>query len=243
MSTYAVSDLHGHLDIYNQINSFIKPEDNVICLGDCSDRGPQPWETLKAALTNPQWTYIMGNHDHMLAAAMYEYLGDDRWMRMGYDMPIALLAFNGGMDTLQGWIDDGADLKWAHHLEKLPYSLNMVNDSNISIFLSHAGWTPNGKSEPSEYDLIWDRHHFKNPWPNQKMFSNWLMVHGHTPCEYLADELTDGYHIWSINDGAIWYADTHKVDIDMCTYKTKAALLLDLDTFDEHIFIIEDNSQ
>lgn len=36
MSMYVCSDLHGMYDIYEQILDYIKPEDKVICLGDCA---------------------------------------------------------------------------------------------------------------------------------------------------------------------------------------------------------------
>lgn len=39
MSIYAVSDLHGCLDIYYKIKKLLKSEDKVYCLGDCGDRG------------------------------------------------------------------------------------------------------------------------------------------------------------------------------------------------------------
>lgn len=53
MAIYAVSDLHGRFDLYKQICDFLKPEDEVICLGDCGDRGPQSWETITAVYENP----------------------------------------------------------------------------------------------------------------------------------------------------------------------------------------------
>lgn len=87
MSIYAVSDLHGYLDLYKQIKAFLKPEDKVIFLGDAGDRGPQPWETIKAIAADPQWTYLMGNHEHMLAGAMCEYLEDIRTERFLKEYP------------------------------------------------------------------------------------------------------------------------------------------------------------
>ena len=41
MSVYAVSDLHGQLELYFKIKDFLKPEDYVYCLGDCGDRGKE----------------------------------------------------------------------------------------------------------------------------------------------------------------------------------------------------------
>ena len=43
MAVYAVSDLHGCLEAYKTIKRILRPDDIVYCLGDCGDRGPQPW--------------------------------------------------------------------------------------------------------------------------------------------------------------------------------------------------------
>lgn len=42
MATYACSDLHGRLDLLEQIQSFLKSDDRVYFLGDAGDRGPDP---------------------------------------------------------------------------------------------------------------------------------------------------------------------------------------------------------
>jgi predicted phosphodiesterase len=61
MSVYAVSDMHGCIDAYWKIKNYINPEDTVYCLGDCGDRGPESWNTIKMVLTDPQFIYIKGN--------------------------------------------------------------------------------------------------------------------------------------------------------------------------------------
>lgn len=53
MTYWAVSDIHGYYSFYTQIKDLITPEDKVICLGDCIDRGPSSWKTLKAVLSDP----------------------------------------------------------------------------------------------------------------------------------------------------------------------------------------------
>ena len=77
MSNFAVSDLHGHLKLYNKIKKFLKPEDTVYCLGDCGDRGPDAWETIKAVAKDEQFIYLKGNHEDMLVKAALERLNPD----------------------------------------------------------------------------------------------------------------------------------------------------------------------
>ena len=68
--TFAVADLHGMLNLYQQIKNFIKPEDKVYYLGDMGDRGTDCWETVKAIMNDSQFKVIMGNHEDMLIKSM-----------------------------------------------------------------------------------------------------------------------------------------------------------------------------
>lgn len=235
MSVYAVSDLHGHIELYNMIKDFLKPEDKVICLGDCGDRGPQPWKTIKAVAADPQWEYLLGNHEQMLAGAMCEYLGDLKLLNrfaIEYEQiadGMGILSMvNGGEPTLHGWIADGADPKWVNFFFNLPPTRNYINVEGVDIKLSHAGYTPDGWTRSTD-DLIWNREHLTDKWP--KGFDNTLIIHGHTPCFCFKG--------WK-RDGAVWYCGGHKIDIDQGTYDSKQALLFDLDTYDEHIFQLEE---
>jgi hypothetical protein len=235
MSRYAVSDLHGMLGLYQEIKKFIKKGDVVYCLGDCGDRGPQPWETLKAVVANPQFVLLKGNHEAMLADAMKEVSQTCNELDL-YAPKANLLIQNGGFDTLDGWIDDGADLSWISYLNNLPTHLELENEQGIKILLSHAGYTP-GKELSEDKDLIWGRVHFYNVWPEGHKLE--LVIHGHTPNQLLWKDLQRAYgkaEPWE--NGAYWYADGHKVCLDCGSFQSKQTVLFDLDTFDEHIFSI-----
>lgn len=233
MSVYAVGDLHGMLDLYKQIKAFLKPEDKVYCLGDCGDRGPQPWETIKAIATDPQFIYIKGNHEDMLVNAMDEYLnghsGDSLY----------LLARNGGLRTFNDWVADGAKPIWQNYLKNLPIHLRYRNSQGYNIELSHAGFTPG--TFPKDNDLIWDRDHFYD----DPLIYNTISVHGHTPIQLMIEGCPDlikwfGADEDSYESGAFWYCKAHKVNIDTGAYATGQIVLLDLDTFDEHIFSVKE---
>lgn len=234
MSVYAISDLHGRIDLYKEVKNFLKPDDKVYCLGDCGDRGPAPWETIKTIAADKQFIYIKGNHEDMLIKAMKEYIDE-----MGCGDEFSLLCYNGGMDTFNGWIEDSANSGWYHYLKRLPSYLEYKNTNGFTIALCHAGFTP-GMQIPNNEDLIWSRDHFYEHAIENKI----ICVHGHTPIPLMIDgwkgvlKRTFGAEEDTYTDGAFWYCNNHKVNIDCGSYATGKTLLLDLDTFDEHIFTI-----
>lgn len=226
MSIYAFSDLHGHLDLYKQIKEYVKPEDTLYCLGDCGDRGPQPWETIKAVLRDPQVTYLKGNHEDMLVAAAREALHED--MCCSYRQRV--LANNGGMPTLEGLLAEEKVGMWIAELKKLPTNTLYINSSNKKILMSHAGFTWDG-SLPEEEGLLWDRNHIWDSWQKN---SPYIMLHGHTPWQHIVREL----RLESPVDKPLWYNHGQKCCIDNWTYRTKSVFLLNLDTFESKMFTI-----
>ena len=226
MARYAFSDLHGRLDIFKKICNFIKPEDELYCLGDCGDRGPHSWETIKAVLTHPQVvTYLKGNHEDMLVKA---YLNNKK-----YDMntdDYYLLCYNGGVDTYMGlMMEQEMAMSWVSKLKTLPTIASIMNENGKLVIMSHAGYTPGGEI-PSPEDIIWNRDHFYEPWPEG--FDDTVIVHGHTPISYLKE---DGIIKFQKGVGDILaYDDGHKIDIDTGAVHTGVAVLLNLDTFEIH---------
>lgn len=234
MAYYTISDLHGHYDLYEAVKNFISPHDKVICLGDCGDRGPRSWETIKAVYYDPQWIYLMGNHEHMLLYAIMQYYKGQRGEIYNPSLispythnPTALLQSNGGYSTFLGWMRDGENYSWIDRLAELPTYYHYVSENKVDIYLSHAGFTPNTSTIPDQWELVWNRNHFTDEWPDGK--ENTLIIHGHTPCEYLKAD-------WVVSDGAYQYAGDHKIDIDMGTAWNGATCLLNLDTLEEIIF-------
>lgn len=238
MATYACSDLHGMMELYKQIKAFLKPEDKVYFLGDAGDRGPQSWELIKTIASDEQFIYMQGNHENMLTSAMREY------MDYGYSgEELHLLGYNGGYLTFEGWLAEPEEIKkaWYSYLLKRPVFQEYVNTDGLRIMMTHAGFTPCYDSEdniciPDDEDCIWDRHHFLDPWPVET--ENVIIVHGHTPIPYLVKRIC-----WSdtkVEPGAFWYSGNHKVDIDNGCFATGVTCLLNLDTFDEEIFMTAD---
>ena len=164
----------------------------------------------------------MGNHEDMLLDTMRKYNKYGNTRTQEY----RLLKNNGGAITFENWLEEPEEdrPRWYEKLRELPITAEYVNVNKITVKMSHAGFTPNRFN--NRESLIWSRSHFSDYFD----VDNMVIVHGHTPVEFIDDEF---------NEGALWYADDQKVDIDNAAFHYGRCVVLDLDTFDEHIFKIE----
>lgn len=226
MSTYAVSDMHGCINIYNQIKNFITPEDIVICLGDCGDRGPEGWKTIKLVMSDPQFIYLKGNHEDMTVKAMKEYMRYDV-----YGMNCRLSFQNGGQSTLEGWIAEGADPHWCARLRDLPINHIYTRQDGKTVLLNHSG----ADEFCSEKDQIWNRDHF---WSYDSDCD--FTVHGHTPIPFIIDEMdlisaitnrNNNTYEWDFGN-PYFYCNRRKICIDNGVFFSGKTVLLNLDTFE-----------
>lgn len=226
MSVYALSDLHGHLDLYKKIKDFLQPEDRVYFLGDAIDRGPQSLELAKAIYDDPQFIYLKGNHEDMLVETAINFYKDDTsW---DYKFGLQMLMSNGGGTTWDSLIaEEDNGRSFIYKLKNLDTEAIYYNTEGKEIHLCHAGFTP-GRSK----NLLWDRKHFNDSLDH--VDDNYVIVHGHTPVAYQR-----GYESWSEARNDLtpnFYADGHKINIDMGVYGTNVCCLLDLDTFEYCLF-------
>ena len=230
MAVYACSDLHGMLHFYRAIKDMLEPEDKVYFLGDAGARGPHPWECIKTNLEDPQFIYIKGNHEDMLVKALGR----------GYGRDYNLLRSNGGKDTYHQCLEEPDWADWRSKMRDLPTKATYVNTQGETVYLSHAGFTPwaeEGKLGMIwDEDLIWDRDHFLDKWPEDEMFQKAIIVHGHTPIPFLLEEIDPACRMGEIEPGALWYAGGKKCCIDCGAVFTGYCVLLNLDTWDEEIF-------
>lgn len=225
MGAYAVSDMHGCADVYHRIKKIIKPEDTVYCLGDCGDRGKKPWETIKLVATDPQFVYIKGNHEDMLVKAAREAMDGSYGCSKQ-----RLLASNGGFETLTELLYEDRPEIWISMLAKLPTHTTYTNENGQKFFLCHAGcslWADEPEVIPDDYDLIWDRVHYISK--KSDLMSDTIVVHGHTPIVYLAEDI-------GVEEPDEWipltYCDGKKICIDQGTVFSGHSILLNLDTLE-----------
>lgn len=240
--TYAVSDLHGRYDLWEQVKNFLQPEDTLYVIGDCADRGPDGFEIIKEVYEDPRCVYIKGNHEDLFVQAMQ----GDR----------ALHDCNGGRKTYEIWrYNYGMDKSWIKKLDELPVRAIYVNAQGQTVDITHAGYTPGHYHNPNiddrdnipdDYQLVWDRDHLDDQW--EEGFDDVIVIHGHTPIPYMDHYLGPWTcQRWGIEPpshvkGAYWYCKSetdqkcHKVDIDHGAFFTGICVLMDLDTWEETVF-------
>lgn len=223
MSIYAFADLHGNGLLWDQIKAFLKPEDKAYFLGDAIDRGPDGWRIMNEILADERITYIKGNHEDML----YQ----DIIRPNNYDV-IAIHYQNGGKQTLRDLWDmsDEQRMELKKTIFYLPTYVVYKNNDGINIFLSHSG----GTDIKDNHDLIWNRD-VMAPIPAEYD----LVVHGHTPIPLIIKSRPNYFSENSWENGAFWYQNDKKVCLDCGAIWTNQTVLLNLDTFDEEIFIVE----
>lgn len=231
MSVYAVADLHGRYDLFQMIKNFIGPKDKVYVLGDCGDRGKDGWKIITEVYENPQFVYLKGNHEQMLVAAMR---GDKD-----------LCFYNGGKATYQDWKYGAGqhNMAWATKLDKLPLEQVYINKDGKRVVMCHSGYTPHLDQYLWKDNYLWDRDHFNDMWDMD--YVDTFMIHGHTPIPYMDEYLYPYKREGEVAPGALWYSPDdknifHKCNIDCGAVFTGCTTLLNLDTFEQQVFMAED---
>lgn len=200
MRTYAIGDIHGHLDKLEAAHRLIAADRAltgdaaapVVHIGDLVDRGPDSRGVidflLRGSESGAPWITIKGNHDRMFA----DFLGDPdnhdpglraniHWIgpNLGGDRTLASYGVEGVGERLLFDLHEAAlaAVPAAHlaFLRGLPTS----HERGGALFV-HAGIRPGlPLSEQSEDDLLWIRGEFLHDLGDHGS----LVVHGHTPVE------------------------------------------------------------
>ncbi|WP_417597929.1 metallophosphoesterase [Pararhodobacter oceanensis] len=238
MRSYAIGDIHGHLDLLHLAHKRIEAdrartgdaEAPVLHLGDLVDRGPNSRgviETLLAGqIAGKPWIVLRGNHDTMFARFPDGYR--DPVLREGLDY---LHQNIGGSTTLAEY---GIDLSEGRPIadiqtearKKIPNEhRSFLLDAPLyhrrgPVLYVHAGIRPERPLQnQTEADLCWIRkpfHDYTDPHP-------WLVIHGHTP---VPEPRHYGNRV-NIDSGAAFGGPLTAIVVESTTHDTEVYLLTD----------------
>lgn len=248
VSTYCCADLHGCRWAWEAIKNVLKPNDTLYFLGDAIDRGDDGWAIMKELLNDPRVIYIKGNHEDLMLQA----IGNSSMQTFNpeayyADEAMYIWYTNEGKPTHDAYLADPDRFKVIRQVRKLPYAAVYHNTNNEIVYLTHAGCNVHNFDKLTEEEALWDRSHFViNRWDGNY---NEVVVHGHTPIALMVEEQDNFMAFYSDDDnfvkrnadmiepGAYWYAGGHKINIDCGAVFTGVCVLLDLDTWNEQIFL------
>jgi serine/threonine protein phosphatase 1 len=217
MRSYAIGDIHGHLDKLQALHAFIATDKAavgdkdapIVHVGDLVDRGPDSRgviEYLRAGIAaGENWVVLKGNHDRMFAG----FLADQAYHDPGLRSDLSWLHPKlGGAETLASygianpadrpvarvWIDTVEKVPSAHRdfLRRLPF---MYRRGEVAFV--HAGVRPGVPLDlQAEDDLVWIRGAFLVDGRDHGA----LIVHGHT----VVDQPTNYGNRVNIDTGAAY---------------------------------------
>jgi serine/threonine protein phosphatase 1 len=168
---FAIGDIHGCNDAFQQMlfaEIKIKKQDNVYCIGDYIDRGPDSKGVLDTILSLKEKGFnihtLRGNHEQMMMDSELSKENFEHWH------------INGGDKTLQSFDVDlysAIPEKYMQFFRNTKYYIR--TDDYVFV---HAGL--NFKQEDIFEDkdaMLWIRDFY----PQQNALGNNILIHGHTP--------------------------------------------------------------
>lgn len=194
-----ISDIHGELDLFEQLLDKVKynpKEDQLVLLGDYIDRGPNSRGVLNKvmALKDEGAIVLRGNHDDMLVAVANEK--ENAWNRWWK---------NGAIPTLKSY-DPSIDKQVLPDTEEFESHIQFI--SNLDYYYEtedyifvHGGVDPDTPLEETDpYVLVWIRDKFHNGYNGEK-----TVFFGHT--------ITSKLHGDKENDN-VYFGENNIVGID-----------------------------
>lgn len=190
MRIYAVGDIHGRLDLLQQVMRLINEDRQdttytcqIIFLGDYIDRGLNSRGVIDFLLTqhSADHIFLRGNHEQVMQRVLQDYDTDlaANWMRFGgreavlsYGVKPPMLPSLANIKTMIDQLRAAVPAAHAEFLTALRNS-HTVGD----YYFCHAGVRPGIPLEAqNENDLMWIRADFM---PHTGTYEK-MVVHGHT---------------------------------------------------------------
>ena len=188
---YAIGDIHGRLDLLNELLARIGSDIALrptarplyVFLGDYIDRGSASRETIDRLIEHGKThesVFLKGNHELIAIKCLSDRGLFDQWLRLGgletlvsYGVPAETLANGKQIAELQSAFHGALPQAHFRFFRDLKNSFECGD-----FFFAHAGVKPNVElSRQKENDLLWIRGEFLM---SKDDFGK-IVVHGHTP--------------------------------------------------------------
>ncbi len=196
MQTYAIGDIHGHLELLNAAHARIAKDRSqygtdapIVHVGDLVDRGPDSRGVIdylmQGQMAGENWVVLKGNHDRMFALYLTDIAAHDSGLRPDLSWLNPRL---GGAATLKSYgVRSAADRPLRDVYEDAIAAVPQRDRDYInalptlyrrgSAAFVHAGIRPDIELEDQvETDLVWIREPFLSDMRDHGA----LIVHGHT---------------------------------------------------------------
>jgi serine/threonine protein phosphatase 1 len=188
---YAIGDIHGRLDLLDQLLSWIDGDTArrpiarrlYVFLGDYIDRGPWSRQTINRLIEHGEThesIFLKGNHELIAIKCLSDPSLIDQWLRLGGTE--TLISYGVSAETLAAG-KQIAEVQSAFHGALPQAHFRFFRDLRNSFecgdfFFAHAGVKPHVELErQKESDLLWIRGEFLS---SNCDFGK-IIVHGHTP--------------------------------------------------------------
>lgn len=188
----AIGDIHGMADPLRKLIDKIIPtsQDNIVCLGDYINRGPDSKGVLDTLLELDKTckvNFILGNHEEYLLAATTSRDAFRQWLKFGGDVALRSWGITPPFTAMSPF--DYRQLP-ADHLRLLA-ALQQFHETDGHIFV-HAGLLARiPMHQQSSEDLRW-----RTPVEGLRHCSGKIVVCGHSP------------HPYAVRVGGLWHVDT-----------------------------------
>ncbi|MBR0230531.1 MAG: metallophosphoesterase [Erysipelotrichaceae bacterium] len=179
MSTYCISDIHGHWDNFERFLNAVNDDDTIYLLGDVVDKGPESVRILQHVINDKRIRMLLGNHEHMMYCYLTSHSTEDY---------IQWLVFNHGSDTYTQYIelDKDQQKQISDFIRDLPLNYPDVEVNGRHFYLVHA--MPYGDDQVSMADLDFDTEKIAQyvwtRYSGEQMPKGKTVIAGHTPVLY-----------------------------------------------------------
>tara|TARA_B100000959_G_scaffold218548_1_gene230686 strand:- start:4507 stop:5289 length:783 start_codon:yes stop_codon:yes gene_type:complete len=210
-AVWAIGDIHGCRGTFEKLLGTLQLSegDEVICIGDLIDRGPDSEGVLRIVRDSKNIHSLKGNHEEIMSRALRSPTGRtmDFWLRIG------------GRETLQSMHVDSSK-----QLEKAAVWPNLTDNFPTEVVLDrfrlvHAGYSLESPLESqSDKERISSRTVFL---AQSSLDPNRQIIAGHTPVQKLID--------FGVRppEAGVWFSDTRLTDGRPSTVLIDTGVMLD----------------